>query len=241
MAIVAEGGARPVELVLDRGRVDDGAWVGEPVGADRVVDPPTTAGEGSGRSWATLGDGAGVAVIDRGCGRVSVPYFVERGSRTVSLPYPACAPRDTLPVPGLGTRLDRREVPWSAFGDAHGLGLWREVPGPPAGEDDGPARYVTFAEAAAWCAWNGARLPTAAEWEAAAGEGTAPVGEGPVGLLDLGRHAPVGPGGHEDLLGNVEEWLEDGRVAGGSWLRAGRLREVPVNARAETIGFRCAE
>lgn len=220
---------RLVELVLDRGHVEDGDWVSEPVGADHLV------GETGERSWRTLPVGPGVAKVDRGCGEVDVPYVVEALGRTIVIPYPACGDPDAPTVAGV--RLDRREARWDVV--ATGLGLWPEVPAPEAGQDNGPARYLTLAEARAWCAWNGGRLPTAAEWEAAAGPGVGPLRDGPRGVGDLDREPIVGPFGHEDVLGNVEEWLDDGRVAGGSWLQAGRLRAVPPNARAETIGVRC--
>ena len=90
------------------------------------------------------------------------------------------------------------------------------------GAADRPAPESTWQGARAFCAWRGARLPSEAEWEAAA-RGTAgrtyPWGESPptpdraVYARGRGETDPVGshpagatPEGVFDLAGNVAEW-----------------------------------
>jgi formylglycine-generating enzyme required for sulfatase activity len=130
---------------------------------------------------------------------------------------------------------------------------------------DHPVVLVTRADALAYCAWLGARLPTSAEWSAAAGDGTWPWGD----AFDPERcncaeagwgwttpvHAhPAGaaPGGAQDLAGNVWEWVADARADGWGVLRGGcyldtahgvvSARALPADpARATaTTGFRIA-
>ena len=106
-----------------------------------------------------------------------------------------------------------------------------------------PVVGVSYWEAVAFCRFEGRRLPTEREWEAAA---RGPAGwtytwgdaweEGRLGVRGVGprmtwpvgyfRRA-VGPFGHHDLIGNVWQWTSDpvdpkdpdqGRVVrGGSW------------------------
>jgi len=105
---------------------------------------------------------------------------------------------------------------------------------------DHPVVLVTRADAVAFCAWVGGRLPTGAEWEAAArGDDERPwpwghtfdadrcnCAEASWGWTVPVRTHPDGaaPCGAEQLAGNVWEWVSDsdedgwGVVRGGSYL-----------------------
>jgi formylglycine-generating enzyme required for sulfatase activity len=140
-------------------------------------------------------------------------------------------------------------------------------PGHPRASDpqlaDHPVVLVTRADAEAYCAWAGGRLPTGGEWEAAAGETTWPWGDSfdpercncveagwgftvPVGAYPAG----AGPSGAEQLAGNVWEWVSDERSDGWGVLRGGSYldtehgldtrRELPADPARATAntGFR---
>jgi iron(II)-dependent oxidoreductase len=128
---------------------------------------------------------------------------------------------------------------------------------------DHPVVNVTRADALAFCAWAGGRLPTSAEWTAAAGEHTWPWGdtfeaercncaEAGWGWTVPVRAHPEGaaPCGAEQLAGNVWEWVSDTRPDGWGVLRGGcyldtahgvaSARELPADPGrpTPTTGFR---
>lgn len=101
---------------------------------------------------------------------------------------------------------------------------------------DYPVTQVTWEDAAAYCAWRGARLPTEAEWEYAARGDSGqlyPWGNEKGGVqanIDnrLSGPAPVGsfadaasPFGLQDMAGNVWEWTAD-------WYSAAYYRRSPA-------------
>ena len=115
---------------------------------------------------------------------------------------------------------------------------------PESGYDDHPAPESTWRGAKAFCAWRGARLPTEAEWEAAArgqegrsypwGE-TQPTPERAVYGRGRGETDPVGshpegatPEGVFDLAGNEAEWTSS--LFGPYPYAAGDGREDPNSA-----------
>ncbi len=107
----------------------------------------------------------------------------------------------------------------------------------PSGNETKPMNCVTWFEAFAFCAWDGGRLPTEAEWNYAAAGGTEQrdypggtgidstkasydcTGDGSVSgecafsdFLPVGSRSPQGDGkwGQAGLAGNVWEWSLDG-------------------------------
>ncbi|MCW5736049.1 MAG: formylglycine-generating enzyme family protein [Enhydrobacter sp.] len=129
------------------------------------------------------------------------------------------------------------------------------------GNDDEPATHVSWHEASRYCAHAGGRLPSLAEWRAAAytesraqptdgfiaGRTYAyPVGDRPDGMNNNRRaHVAVGTtargvNGLYDMGANVWEWVADRRgddalTAGGSWWYG------PEQARAEGAQWKAAD
>lgn len=120
---------------------------------------------------------------------------------------------------------------------------WTDSPG---ANETKPINCVSWTVAFAFCAWDGGRLPTEAEWEYAAAGGVRnrlfPWGNqspgtdteravygcryGSFGDCDATKIAPVGSApagnglwGHADLAGNVYEWVLD--AYGGDWFEGG--------------------
>ena len=137
---------------------------------------------------------------------------------------------------------------------------WRTPEGTPPASTLLPAVHLTHAEAAAYCRWAGARLPTAAEWQSAAyiEQRTSPpapwqrgktypfpTGDSPASANTSGpdawtRAAPAGataPGvnGLFDMGANVWEWVSDAqgaerRTMGGSWWYGASQMRADINA-----------
>jgi len=134
--------------------------------------------------------------------------------------------------------IDKREVTaaeYAIFGKTGTHGMRYQ---PSWSEADSPVVYVTWEEAAAFCAWAGKRLPTEAEWEKAAlgGTGTEYGFKDDKGTLgdyawykdnSGGRAHPAGlkkPNAYAlyDMHGNVWEWVSD-------WYDAGYYKRSPEN------------
>ena len=174
-------------------------------------------------------------------------------------------PRHTLRLePFRLARTPVTNAQYRAFAESSG----RAGPTASTGQDEVPATYVTLDDARAFCAWAGVRLPSEAEWEAAARGGDDrlwPWGDEPP---DSSRAAFASGGGHPrpvgrhpsgasvhgvlDLAGNVWEWVtspyrgEPAVVRGGAFvsvaneLRCSFRQPILPGARDHYVGFRVA-
>lgn len=134
---------------------------------------------------------------------------------------------------------------------------------PPKGWERRPVTHVSAADAAAYAAWAGRRLPTAEEWKQAA-KGAERAADAEYACaetsLDSGPREATAPGdvaesGGLHFGGNVAEWTSTEGAAGprmrltggGSWRTASRdcrtlpLEEIPADTRSPSVGFRCAQ
>jgi formylglycine-generating enzyme required for sulfatase activity len=159
------------------------------------------------------GDGSGDALVPAG----TVVMGCEAGE--------ACA-ADAQPVHEVtlaAFAIDRTEVSEADYADCVADGGCDPIAGAGAAADL-PIKNAAWTDAAAFCAWRGAQLPSEAQWERAARGADArrfPWGEEaascdraalagcasePVAIASLDGD---GPFGSADLIGNVAEWVAD--------------------------------
>ena len=143
-------------------------------------------------------------------------------------------------------------------------GSWRNAVKKRPVEDDSPVVGVSFQDAAAYCRFKGARLPSEDEWEYVArgpkrhtfpwGETIDPVASAPTAPPSVSDGPAEGIGGrYKALSGNVWQWVDTkvGKrkvLKGGSWLepnpanKRAATRRYELSSRAdEDSGFRCAK
>ncbi|MEI7892130.1 MAG: SUMF1/EgtB/PvdO family nonheme iron enzyme [Myxococcales bacterium] len=118
--------------------------------------------------------------------------------------------------------LDRTEVTQRAYGECVATAKCRASASPEP-RPEHPVRYVSWQDAQTYCAWRGKRLPREAEFERAVrgddgrlypwGSASPNTGltvcSGPGPLAVGSRPSGRGPYGHDDLAGNVWEWMDD--------------------------------
>jgi formylglycine-generating enzyme required for sulfatase activity/actin-like ATPase involved in cell morphogenesis len=261
-ALVAGG----VAFALSRGGDDDGGQVAT-----------ATTEEGSGTTSTGGGDGPGTTGGSSGPSPAEVRLPSPEGMTEVvaaayplgsTTPGPEAAPVRTVELPVF--HLDTFEVTnaqYRAFVEDQGAppaSTWRQGR-MPEDKADHPVAGVEFAWAEAYCISLSKRLPTEAEWEAAARgpEGLRfPWGNNPAAVnLDIAGSTPVGsvagnvsPAGVHDLVGSAWEWVgepyepvdptkvvrrggENGRLGDATFRQV--VDPTSPSTVAET-GFRCA-
>ena len=124
----------------------------------------------------------------------------------------------------------------------------------PAGQGRLPVSGVSWYEAAAYARFAGKQLPTIHHWNRAAGPRTSSwvvprANFAGSGLLAVGSRQALHQWGHQDLAGNVKEWVwtgtGDGRryILGGGWDEPPHMFNDPDArspfARVANFGFRC--
>lgn len=198
-----------------------------------------------------------VAALSAGCGSAKAPE-----TASASATCPADMAR-VQPANGEPFCLDRAEVTVSAYAECVGKAACSALsPGRGCNRDDlatqqHPVNCVAFAEAEAYCAAQKKRLPTDAEWIAAAGSSLVQPdacwsGRAPRSGTCAVDASVDGLGG---IPANVAEWtstvvpaLRPARsVRGGSFsssdaaeLRSSHAVPMAEDAREANIGFRCA-
>jgi formylglycine-generating enzyme required for sulfatase activity len=203
---------------------------------------------------------------------VAAPFCLDVTEVTVAA-YAACVARG-------GCTPARDEADWPGISDADRLRSRKRCNGERADRADHPVNCVTWDQAAAYCRALRRRLPTEAEWEWAARGGAearhfpwgsepparqvcwnlrpdgAPDADWP-GTCAVGSHPEgAGPGGLQDLAGNVWEWTSSAnregareRVTRGGGFSYQGPEVVSVGYRGwnipgqrdPAIGFRCAK